>query len=273
VAKKRRSNHDEESPSWLYTIGGIGVIAVILAFVGFAQPARNSSIKSVELEMSKSEIAVPPEMSAKVVQKPSPVQEIMKPETMMKPEVSVPQPKVTQPNFPENVLDEPGLNVWLPFGADARDKCAQECSTPACNQNCSRLMSEDFARRILPAEIDHQKLIAKSVESCGKASFVEKISGGDAAAIKTMFVPVDYFDDEAVLPKLQEARQIFLKIIMNGTPSPLAEAACLYEGSLVSALATSRAAKKKDSLSEITFRNYESAFASKLLDKLRSLRG
>ena len=271
-----RSNNVEESSSWLYTALGMGIILCVVGFIGLAQPSGPKSTpepvidesgipKFQAVEKSKVETPVVKEETvpaAKVVELVKVIEPIQK---------AAPK-QVELPGFPANVLEDTGLFVSLPFGGDAREKCSANCNSEvACLQSCGRLSPSDFARRILPKELDHKALAAKSIESCANASFLNPITGGHRAELKTLLSPVEFYEESEVSKKIMDTAGAMQNLTNTGQTDPLAEAVCYYEGSLVSALAAAKAAKNKDSISELAYREYETSFANQLQRKLQEI--
>ncbi len=264
-----RRNTDEDTTSWLYTALGMGIILCVVGFIGFAQPS------SVQTVAAKNSLEVPkyqaPEQTK--VDLPDESQNLANLTESIAAKKALP-PVIELPKFPDNVLEDPGLFVSLPFGGDAKERCVSTCDSDSlCLQSCARLLPDNFARRILPQDLNHKKLATQSVESCKNASFINPIAGAKRAEVKAFLVPVEYFEEGEVSRKLAEVRGAMQNLTNTKVTDPLAEAVCYYQGALVSAMATAKAAKGRDSVSELAYREYESMFALELQKKLQEIRG
>lgn len=261
--------HDEDTTSWLYTALGIGIILCIGAFIGLAQPPVKTPIENKEIStIPKYQDPLGPKVKSNLeLQKLPPSSGVD----------GVNHSRLTPvelPNFPGNPLEDTGLFISLPFGGDARERCSSSCEEDLlCLQSCQRLLPVNFARRILPVDPDHSKLAAQSVESCKEASFINPILGAQRVELKMLLTPVDYYEESEIFKKLNEVTLAMQNLTNSKKADPLAEAVCYYQGSLVASLAVAKSAKSRDSVSELTYRQYESVFVVELQKKLQEIRG
>ena len=286
MARSGSHHRDEEASSWLFTAVGIAVIAAVLAFLGFANPSDSDrqTLEEVAKLPTRDASPVGSQHNSQFATLESPLPKIAEPK-IAEPKItetrSQPQPPPSdQPVFPGDVLEEPGLHVRLPFGRDAKERCLTDCNSDACNQSCHRLLADNFARRILPKELNHDQLAETAASSCDSASFVSKPSGDDLAFLTTIVSPPDYFEEEEIRRRIQQVRAALTNISvaklsdsMRVNAERWPQIICLYEGSLVSSMAVARAAKKHDSISELAYRRYEAAFSRKLGTLLSEMRG
>ncbi len=273
---KNDSPSEDESSSWIYTALGLVIIICVVAFLGFARPVKDKSADTVAvLGESHPNPEIQGEISGatrKMPTKPN-LESELKALQSAEPVESRVGKMLESPKPQENMLEGAGVYVNLPFGKDAEERCSKECSQPQCFQGCARLSLSEFARRILPQDIDHKKLVKQSIKSCDKAAFLNSMAASKRAELKLLLTPVAYYEESEVYGKFSEVGPAMQNLTSNNQADPLAEAVCHYQGSLVSAFATSKAVKKRDSISETSYREYETQFLNAMRQKLTEIKG
>jgi len=307
VADNRDSYRDEELESPIHTILGVAAILCIIGFVGFASSRRGTSGEAgnkaaqatgqatVEAPVAVAarnvvseppvvpvpddpapnpNIVVPNEPAPNVpVQMgeqipPNPVNPLVKNDPVADP------PRPVQPmnvpvsvTVPTDLINEPGIQIQLPFGRDAVQRCEKGCSSQAmCETNCRRLMSGEFARRILPGELDPVQLARDSRASCQRFSFMggNPLSSEDKSKLRALLEPPQYFERSSLIERSITAGPFFSRLLPAEQPTPLSETVCLLEATLATELAIADAATARDTFSEMFYRRMEGQYLAML---------
>lgn len=280
MRKKRKDSDELQAP--LPTLIGISIILAVIGFIGFVKPKHIQEQERARQSLQESSITqksvyVPESGSEDTMVESSELHAKNVGPTLEKKE----GPTLNQPFFPadgppRNPLIHPGNISSLPFGRDAVDRCSASCqgggSNEKCNLNCRRLISSEFARRIVKEELDPSKSARETKERCKQVGWNSKahFSLEDKDALLALIEPPQTFEKEKLLERFQRAGRFFTALVPDKKEqsNAISQSVCLLEAAITAELAISEAADNSDSFSEMFYRHFE----SELIDSIITLK-
>lgn len=192
-----------------------------------------------------------------------------------------PPPSISVPKEEAQLQDpllDAELKLELPFGRRAEIACMEKCKQrPAneieelCAPGCHHLITGEYARRILPKDLDAQALAKQSIEQCQKRevlfpqnpTYWKESADTALDALKRYSAEENIFDARTALEKVWALEAVRKSLSVpetdeeKGFVAKIEQVLCMREAIAATQLAIAQTGSSGDTFSEAFYREYE----------------